>query len=261
MNYVSKAVFGVALITAVNGCTKDSNDNGDSGFSGGLCETLKIAGGTSCKTPPRSVAIVAVNNGYCTGTFITTRHVLTAGHCFLRGASRVEVGAPGGFVSGANNVAVHPNYNGALDSPFDVAVVTLRNAAPVTPVPLLLSQDISSGDEVVVYGYGLDESNNDVVERVKEGGVPVKATSLEVTTVSTGTIETISDGTGDTCQGDSGGALLLPDRTGEPGIVGLVRSGPNVCVRDSGLPSDNSNVQNPVVVDFILKNAPATQTR
>lgn len=260
MNYVSKAVVGVALITAMGGCTKDSNDNGDSGFSRGLCETVKIAGGTSCDTPPRSIAIVAVNNGYCSGTFITTRHVLTAGHCFLRGTSGLQVGASG-FVSTASNVAVHPNYNGAIDSPFDVAVVTLTNAAPVTPVPLLLSQDISSGDEVVVYGYGLDESGDAVVERVRKGGVPVKVTTLDVTTVSTGTIETISDGSGDTCQGDSGGSLLLADRTGEPGIVGLVRAGPNVCVRDSGLPSDNSNVQNPAVVDFILKAAPATQTR
>lgn len=260
MKHVSKAIVGVALIAAVSGCTSSSNDNDNGGgFSGSLCETVKIAGGDSCKTAPRSIAIVAVNNGYCTGTFITTRHVLTAGHCFQGGSTRVQVGAAG-FQSPASDVAVHPNYDGALDSPFDVAVVTLTNAAPVTPVPLLLSRDVESGDEVVVYGYGLDESENAVVERVRKGGTAVKVTSLNVTNVSTGTIETISDGTGDTCQGDSGGALLVADRTGKAGIVGVVRSGPNVCVKKSGLPSDNTNVQNPAVVDFILQKAAATQT-
>jgi secreted trypsin-like serine protease len=115
-----------------------------------------------------------------------------------------------------------------------------------------MSRDTSIGDKVVVYGFGLDEDSNDVVERVDAGDAPLKATSLDVTSVSDLSVETTSDGSGDTCMGDSGGSLLAKSNDGRQGIVGIVRAGPASCVVDSGLASDNTNTQVQSIFDFII---------
>jgi hypothetical protein len=165
-----------------------------------------------------------------------------------------------GYRADATKVTLHPQYNAAVVSDkFDVAVVTLPTAAAVTPVPLLLSKDIEKGDSVVVYGYGLDEEDRSVVERVNDGEAGLKATTLEVSGVSDFSVDSISDGTGDTCSGDSGGPLLATSASGQVGVVAVVRAGPAQCEQDLGLPSDNTNVQVQSIADFILgvaKGAP-----
>lgn len=222
------------------------------------CTTLKIAGGTGCAASPKAIALVASDKGYCTGTFITNKHVLTAAHCIPSSSSRIVVGARG-FSSDAAHVDVHPGYDGDVSSPFDVAVVTLLNSAAVDPVPLEISRAVSPGDRVIAYGFGLDEAGDDVIERVDNGGLALKATDLEVTQVNSGTIYTKSDGNGDTCQGDSGGALLTPGDDGRPAVVALVRSGPDTCVVNSGYDSENTNIQGSSVLEFILAKAPGAQ--
>jgi secreted trypsin-like serine protease len=252
----SIAVFVCSFVCAsIAGC---GGGGGGGTVSLDPCATLKVAGGESCSNPPRAIAVVATDSGYCTGTFITTQHVLTAAHCFAARSQRVVVGARG-FASDASRVSIHPRYDGNISSPFDVAVVTLQSAAQLTPVPLKLSQNVREGDSVVVYGYGVDQSGEDIVQRVESGGVPLKATPLNIVGVSAGTVQSQSDGTGDTCQGDSGGPLLLTGANGQPGIVALVRAGPPGCVSDSGFPSENTNVQSKAVTDFLLSIAPTAQ--
>ncbi len=231
---------------------------GDGGGSdGGACATLKIAGGEGCEPAPTSVAVVATDVGYCSGVYITTRHVLTAAHCIPPGRVPISVFSEG-IRAEASRSQVHPAYDGSIDSPFDIAIVTVSQDVPVAPVPVMLSRSVRPGDTTTVYGFGLDEDGNDVVQRLEQGESPLKATFLKVSAVSPGTIKSVSDG-GDTCRGDSGGSLLLDGADGQPGIVAVVRAGPDVCVPDSGFPSDNSNVQSQAVVDFIRRVAPATR--
>jgi len=230
---------------------------GDGEDGSSACSVLKIAGGESCEVGPSAVAVVASDIGYCSGVFVTTRHVLTAAHCIPRGVREIGV-ASAGFRATTRSARVHPLYDGSISSPFDVAVVSVNEDAPVQPVPLMVSRAVTPGDRVAVYGFGLDEDGNDVVDRVESGQSALKATFLRVSSVDPGTIGSVSEG-GDTCQGDSGGSLLLAGSDGQPGVVAIVRAGPELCVPESPFPSENSNVQSQQVVDFIRASAPGTR--
>ena len=114
---------------------------------------------------------------------------------------------------------------------------------------------VERGEKVVAFGYGLDENGDDVVERVELGGLPLKATYLDVEGVSPEFIRTISDGGGDTCQGDSGGPILMQGIDDEYGLIAVVSFGPNTCEPNVGFPSANTNLQSASVHDFIVSIA------
>jgi hypothetical protein len=156
----------------------------------------------------------------------------------------------------ATNVQVHPSFNPSVPSDQnDVAVVTIGTDAPVDPVPLTTSADVNEGDSVVTYGFGLDQNDETYIGRIEAGEAPAKATSLEIVSVSDFAIKSISDGSGDTCQGDSGGSLLLTGNNGQPGVLAIVRAGPLPCQPEGGV-SDNTNIQASSVLNFIKSAVP-----
>jgi len=223
------------------------------------CYSLKVAGGNQCERQPVSVATILSGNKLCTGSFITTRHVITAAHCMPKRGEVVNVTTQG--YSGSSRLfSIHPQYVSGTLSPFDVAIVELNEAVPVIPAPLVASDDVQSGDKLIAFGYGLDEQGNVGPERVQKGDLPLKATYLDASSVDSQFVRTISDGGGDTCAGDSGGPILLePDNSDEFGLVAVVSFGPNICAANSGLPSANTNLQSDSVREFILEKAPDTR--
>jgi len=249
---VAAAVVTTCFLSACGGGEGDSTDSG-------TCSTLKIAGGYECYEPSSSLAVVSVRGGYCSGTFITTRHVLTAAHCFSGGTSGIQV-LNQYFSYGVADIKIHPAFNPSSPSDQnDVAVVTINSSAPVSPVPLRLSSPTRAGESVVTYGYGLDQDDETYIDRVENGEAGLKSTPLDVIEVSDFAVQSISDGTGDTCRGDSGGSLLANGNNGQPGIVALVRAGPLPCQAEGGA-SDNTNVQAASVLNFIRSAAPGVAT-
>ncbi len=225
----------------------------------GPCSALKIAGGEGCSSPPGALTAVVRGVFNCTGTFITTRHVLTAAHCVYDPGAVSVISES--FAASVQRVSIHPQYNPFGDSQYDVAVLTIGTVAPVSPVPIETSRPVEEGDQVVAYGYGLDQDGQLWFEREAEGGDGLKATYLDVTSVSDFSISTISDGSGDTCGGDSGGPLLRQASDGSYGIVALTRSGPSNCVPYQPSDSQNTNVQSSSILNFVLGAAPGTQVR
>jgi secreted trypsin-like serine protease len=246
------AVMMMCFVTFGCGGGGSSSDKQDP------CTALKIAGGEECEERPLEVSVVATNFGYCTGTFITKRHVLTAAHCIPSAGQEIVV-ATKGFSATTKTARVHPQYTPGISSEFDVAIVTINTDAPVGPAKIELSVTPKKGDTAVAYGYGLDQDGHDVIQRVQDGGHALKATDIEIGSVSDVSVDTISNGDGDTCSGDSGGPIVLKGTDQAYGIVALVRSGPDTCVPNIGLPGENTNLQVQSNLNFISSAAPGVQ--
>jgi hypothetical protein len=102
-----------------------------------------ITGGTA---DTEHVAVVALVRGdglpWCSGSVIGEHTVLTAGHCVdtLQPDDRLQVFfgdsiAAGGTLVAVSDTAIHPDFDRAVLA-HDLALLTLREAAPVPLLPL-----------------------------------------------------------------------------------------------------------------------------
>jgi secreted trypsin-like serine protease len=169
----------------------------------------------------------------CTGTMISQRVMLTAGHCSdLNGRAMVwfqenqaDVRAAGyPFSGGIGGQAVaHPNWTGALTTPNtnDVGLVILDQAPGVGTAPLagdgylngLATQRGKKDVSFEVVGYGLQAvkpSESSLVSRLQADVQLVNLTSSLNDGYNVQTTNNPGNGTGGggTCFGDSGGAIF-----------------------------------------------------
>jgi len=206
-----------------------------------------ITGGTDTTDFDAVVAIRA--KGACTGFMIAPTLVLTAAHCFGEHEDDIKVyfGAKtDGPFAVAERHGVHPSYCRACareaaefgyvyDERYDYAYVELSE--PYIPrdgflVPLTDQQDwddtMQLGNAVTLVGYGLTEAGK---------GLPGVRSRRLVTTI----IDRFSDngleffagqegGERDTCNGDSGGPIIVMNRDGEPRVAGITSRGSKNCL-------------------------------
>lgn len=180
----------------------------------------------------------------CSGTMISPRVYVTAGHCTEAPAAQAEIwfesdvetgilenGYPfGGTTSVTGETFVHPLYDPTAFFLFDLGVVVLDEDAPVSTFATLpaagLVDTLARGRKastVTAVGYGLQAASSNPVKPEKTIGerVRYRAELMIVNTTGVAGIGNLPDSNsmilsgdakhGGTCFGDSGGPSLVGD--------------------------------------------------
>jgi secreted trypsin-like serine protease len=196
----------------------------------------------------------------CGGSLVAARYVVTAGHCVEGEVTRVDVGlgaidVAGGFAAlpaanrfPAATVIRNPAYTdgGTSGTPSNDAAV-LRLPRPATGfAQLRLPRPADAalwapGTGATAIGFGTTERGG-ASDVLLEVGLPIASDAdcqavygpdLEPTTELCAGFRTPSGK--DTCTGDSGGPLLVPDGFGGHVLAGATSFGPQQCGRTYGV--------------------------
>lgn len=180
-------------------------------------------GGEASPGGPEAVGGLWLDSEFaCSAVLYDSDRAVTAGHCVdhlppgdVRGELRV--GAASAPVARAT---LHPDYFAAPDA--DLAVLWLEQSVDVTP--LALAEDAPDADwdlwTVQVAGWGADDP-----DALPVGALRSFAARLDDVTLSSLVFD---GGPAWVCDGDSGGAVVLPGEAADR-LVGVVVGGPGDC--------------------------------
>ncbi|MEZ4437847.1 MAG: trypsin-like serine protease [Polyangiaceae bacterium] len=168
-------------------------------------------------------AVVYVEMG-CSGTLVTPKIVLTACHCFQGFGGNPDVFFGSNiYQSGTWIPSVHHEVHpGQCVGPGDLAMITLSQPGPATPIPVN-DRDLANyiGDTVRVVGFGVTSENGSNSGQKRVGTSPLSQ-------VQGGEMycdPTVQSGT---CYGDSGGPNFMTFE-GKEYLVGATSYGTEAC--------------------------------
>ncbi len=261
MNTKVRAGIIAVLVVSLAACSSSDSDDDEGGQLSGDC-ALKIINGEACPEGEGPIAMLLSENGkgepssLCSGAFIARNKILTAAHCgqlFLSPTVKVLTGSKSVRATG---IVTHPSYNPISQYAFkyDVGIITLAEEVDITPLPLLLSRQMSAGDSIYVYGFGLDEDGKTAVD--KDRGNSAERTRMVVSGITQGGIVAEYDAThSGACEGDSGGPAIGESSSGKWGIAGVVSGGTTTTCKD-GTIEVFVELDRQVIIDFISKEVP-----
>ncbi len=244
----------ILLTLALAGCTNSSSDSNDSGSGqlSGSC-SLKITGGIDCPNGDGPVALIEGRiagqlAAVCSGTLIAPNAVLSAAHCVegIPSDAVIKLGSREVQVTGRVR---HPSYTGD-PAQVDVGIFYIAPQNDITPIPFYVTQSVSIGDDIVLMGYGANDSGLSNPERDPNLG-PSRA-DMSVVDLDSEVIAAvrIQGGSGG-CEGDSGGPVLAQNPDGFWGIVGVIVGG-TTATCEAGTINVFSNMQNGPAIDWVL---------
>lgn len=246
-------IIVTGFISLLAACGGGGDDGGVS--SGNPCSdlNLRVMGGTQCSYQQSPVVAILVMDadfnpfGICTGTMVTINDILTAAHCLnYPGTAYLGIFVGENLIEVVNGQS-HPYYNGSVDSPFDIAMLTLAEPVHIGPVPILLSDLSEVGETVTAFGYGQNEEYQGAPE-------DFRAARMTIAQMGGGLFSTSFDDAGTSiCQGDSGGPVTQTVN-GITGVVGVTSWTYAGCTE--GSMSGFVDTQYPEIYNFIQSYAP-----
>jgi Trypsin len=237
---MNKVVFISSVCVMGLGCAAEASRSDDG--QPVLTTQQRIIGGT---VDVFRSYVVGVGNGrgpFCSGTVISRRTVITAGHCH-RNAARIFFGTSldrrGALAVPIVKAVRHPSYD-AKTLENDISVLQLAADSPVQAAPLLRESMVNDttfvGPDFIFVGYGYSDGVSGTgfgTRRVVE--FPIAAVGPAVVGGTPGSIGPTQFyyqvPLRNTCNGDSGGPAFIA-RRGVERHAGVTSFGDDPCTLD-----------------------------
>ena len=193
-------------------------------------------------------------DGFCTGTVIGSHSILSAGHCFKNQSGVSFVKVNGGSSQAISQIIIHPLYRedfelGAIFN--DVAVLKATEPLNLPALSIFASGQITTGDLIGIYGYGIDEKGNSGI---------LRSGNMLISAVTANHLFAVFNNLSNTCSGDSGGPVTYSsfDQDGNlqsVALVGITSTGTSEKC-DKGDLNLFTNINNPHILNFIIELVP-----